>query len=125
MGHWRFSIIVAFLSLNGLGILEMAEASTATRNSAPPAARTTSPSTIDGMVFSSLPVDTSREDSRCEETRPLARNVKRPFGRKGANKQVAMASTVTETLEEMRNMRRELNTLRREMYDMRKKITGE
>jgi hypothetical protein len=40
-------------------------------------------------------------------------------------KELAMATTVKDTLEEMRNMRKELQTLRREMYEMRKKITGE
>jgi hypothetical protein len=41
------------------------------------------------------------------------------------DKQLAMADTLAETLEEMRIMRKELQTLRREMYEMRKKITGE
>ncbi|CAB9503247.1 expressed unknown protein [Seminavis robusta] len=41
------------------------------------------------------------------------------------DKQLAMTQTLSETLEEMRNMRKELQILRREMYEMRKKITGE
>lgn len=40
-------------------------------------------------------------------------------------KQLAMAETLSETLQEMKNMRKELQILRREMYEMRKKITGE
>ena len=39
--------------------------------------------------------------------------------------QIAMASALTETLEEMKSMRQELQILRRDMYEMRKKITGE
>jgi START domain len=39
--------------------------------------------------------------------------------------QVAMSQTLSETLVEMRIMRKELQTLRREMYEMRKRITGE
>ena len=41
------------------------------------------------------------------------------------SQQLAMTNALTETLEEMKNMRQELQTLRREMYEMRKKITGE
>ena len=39
--------------------------------------------------------------------------------------QIAMAQALTETLEEMKAMRKELQILRRDMYEMRKKITGE
>jgi len=39
--------------------------------------------------------------------------------------QLAMADAMSEALEEMKSMRKELQLLRREMYEMRKKITGE